>query len=97
VAAATRDDGANLDLVVVLDHLAVRQQLVTANDHGRAGEDVQLGEEATHGPTSGDLDRAPLGVQMDPHARLVGYHGTGLASRVHYVHAVSLDSARVRQ
>src|SRR6185369_10532593 len=43
IVASARDDGANLDLVVVLDHLAVRQQLVTADDHGRAGENVQLG------------------------------------------------------
>ena len=67
-AAPARDDGADLDLVVVLDHLAVGEELVAADDHGGAGQDAELGEQAAHGPTPGDLDRAPLGVQMDPHA-----------------------------
>ena len=37
--------------------------------------DTELGEEATHGATPGDLDRAPLGMQMDPACATAGYHG----------------------
>jgi hypothetical protein len=71
-ARAARDDGADFDFVVVFDHFAVGQELVAANYHGGAREDAELGEQPAHGTTSGDLDRAPLGVQVDPHARRVG-------------------------
>jgi hypothetical protein len=69
---SARDYRADLDLVVVLEHLAVGQELVATDHHRGAREDAELGEEAAHGATPDDLDRAPLGMKMDPHARPFG-------------------------
>ena len=61
------DDGADLDLVVVLDDLAVGQEHVAADHHGGAGKDPELGEEAADRTPSRDLDGAPLRMQVHAH------------------------------
>jgi hypothetical protein len=69
---ATGDDRANLDLVGVLYHLAVGEELVASDDHCGVGQNAQLRQETTHGASPRDLDRAPLRVEVNPHARKVG-------------------------
>jgi len=71
VHCSAGDHRADLDFVVIFYHLAVGQELVATDHHCGAREDAELGEQAAHGATPDDLDRAPLGVQMDPHARLL--------------------------
>src|SRR5439155_24279367 len=65
---ATRDHGADLDLVGVLDHLRLREEQVVADHHGRAGQHPELREQLRHAPAPGDLDRAALRAKMDAHA-----------------------------
>ena len=92
----TTDDGADFDFFVVFDEFAVGQELVAADDHGGVGEDAELDEEATDHATPGDLDRAPLGMKVDPHARPVGYHGFAPPTSTTTNSASVLDTAGVR-
>jgi hypothetical protein len=43
--SASRDDVADLNAVIVLEEFLVRHQLITANDHDRSGQQVQVAED----------------------------------------------------
>src|SRR5262249_53764938 len=64
-----RDDRADLNLVGVLDNLAVGQEQVAADHHRRPGQDAELDEQLPHPPPPLDLHRAALRAQMDAHGR----------------------------
>ena len=66
-ARTSRDHRAELDVVAVLDHLAVEQELVAADHHHGAGKDLELGQQARHRAPARDLDGAPLRMQVNAH------------------------------
>src|SRR5262249_52654812 len=64
---ASGNDGADLHLLAILDPLAVGQQQIATDDHGRAGEDAEVGEELSDAPPATDLDRALLRAEVNTH------------------------------